>query len=161
MTISRYSRVMLKLYGTLALTVAGVIALPDPVLAQEAPTGIWKTIDDASGKPRALVSIVEFKGVLTGKVEKLFYEVGDERNPRCMMCSDARKDQPVIGMTILSGLKREGNAMVWSGGEILDPDNGKIYKSKATLVDGGRKLEVRGYVGLTVFGRTQTWLREP
>ncbi|MEF9942731.1 MAG: DUF2147 domain-containing protein, partial [Burkholderiaceae bacterium] len=76
----------------------------------------------------------------------------------CDQCSGARKDQPVIGMTILWGLKNEGDE--WTGGEILDPKNGKTYKAKAKLVDGGKKLEVRGFLGISLFGRTQTWVRE-
>ncbi len=130
-------------------------------MAQETPVGTWRTVDDASGKPKALIRITEVNGVLQGKIEKLFREPGDEPTPRCTSCTDARKDQPTLGMTILTGLKREGETPVWSGGEILDPSNGKIYKCKATPVDGGRKLEMRGYIGVPVLGRTQTWLREP
>lgn len=127
---------------------------------QETPIGAWKTIDDATGKPRALVRISEVNGALQGKIEKLFLEPDEPQNPKCIPCTDARKDQPIVGMTIVSGLKKGADGTVWSGGEILDPKNGKVYKSKATLVDGGRKLEVRGYVGIALFGRTQTWVRE-
>ena len=138
-----------------------LLALASPVLAQETPAGTWKTIDDSSGKPRALVRITESNETLSGKIEKLFSVPANEQNPRCTACSGARKDQPILGMTILSGLRREGHSMVWSGGEIVDPDNGRIYRSKATLTDGGRKLDVRGYIGVPMLGRTQTWLREP
>ena len=140
---------------------AALVALTAPALAQQTPVGTWRIIDDANGQPRALMRIIESNGALNGKIEKLFHEPGDEQNPRCMACSGARKDQPLTGMTILSGLKREDHSMVWSGGEILDPDSGRIYKIKATLADGGRKLEMRGYFGVPLLGRTQTWLREP
>ena len=153
--------VYLRLYRKIAFSIFMLTGFATPALAQETPVGAWKTIDDASGKARAIVRISESNGALSGKIEKLIHEPGDELNPRCIACSDARKDQPVLGMTILSGLKREGDSMVWSGGEILDPDNGKTYKSKATLTAGGRKLEVRGYLGVPMLGRTQTWLREP
>ena len=146
---------------TLVVSIAALFVCAGPALAQDTPAGTWKTIDDASGKARAMVRITESNGALSGKIEKLFHEPGEEQNPRCTACSDARKDQPIVGMTILSGLKHESNSMVWSGGEILDPDNGKIYKSKATLTDGGRKLDVRGYIGVPILGRTQTWIREP
>lgn len=148
-------------FRTLAISTATLFAIAGPVLAQETPAGAWKTIDDSSGKPRAIVLITESNGTLSGKIERLFPAPANEQNPRCTACSDARKGQPILGMTILSGLRREGNSMVWSGGEILDPDNGKIYRSKATLTDGGRKLDVRGYIGVPMLGRTQTWLREP
>lgn len=142
------------------LIATALFALPAAAWAQAAsPVGTWKTIDDKTGKPKALVKITEEGGVLTGKIEKLFRGPSEEQNPTCAKCEDARKDQPLIGMTILSGLKKDGDA--YTGGEILDPAAGKIYKSKASLADNGNKLEVRGYVGAPVFGRTQTWVREP
>lgn len=141
------------------LIAAALLALPVAAMAQNAsPVGAWKTIDDKTGKPKALVRITEEGGVLTGKIEKLYREPSEEQNPKCVKCSDARKDQPIIGMTILSGLKKDGNE--YTGGEILDPAAGKTYKSKASLADNGSKLEVRGYVGAPMFGRTQTWQRE-
>lgn len=139
--------------------IAAMFALPAAAFAQGAsPVGTWKTIDDETGKPKALVRITEEGGVLTGKIEKLFRPADQDQNPKCVKCSDARKDQPIIGMTILSGLKKDGNE--YTGGEILDPAAGKTYKSKASLADNGSKLEVRGYVGAPMFGRTQTWQRE-
>ena len=145
----------------LALSMVTLLAFSGPAMAQETPVGLWKIIDDVSGKPRAILRITESAGALSGKLEKLIREPGDEPNPRCIACSDARKDQPVAGLTILTGLRRENQSMVWSGGEILDPESGRIYKSKATLTDGGRKLEVRGYFGVPMLGRTQIWLRDP
>jgi len=144
---------------TTSLIAAAMFALPAAAFAQAAsPVGTWKTIDDETGKPKALVRITDEGGVLTGKIEKLFRPADQDQNPKCVKCSDARKDQPIIGMTILSGLKKEGND--YTGGQILDPSNGKTYKSKASLADNGSKLEVRGYVGAPMFGRTQTWQRE-
>lgn len=138
---------------------AAMLALPTAAWAQNAsPVGAWKTIDDKTGKPKALVRISEEGGVLTGKIEKLYRDPSEEQNPTCVKCSDARKDQPIIGMTILSGLKKDGDE--YTGGEILDPAAGKTYKSKASLTDNGNKLEVRGYIGAPMFGRTQTWQRE-
>ncbi len=130
-------------------------------VAQESAAGAWRTIDDNTGKARSIIRITEANGVLSGKIEKLIREAGDDPNPKCTACTDSRKDQPMQGMTIMTGLKREGDTPVWSGGEILDPSSGKLYKTKATLVDGGKKLEVRGYIGVPMLGRTQTWLREP
>lgn len=142
-----------------SLIAASLLALPAAAFAQAtSPVGAWKTIDDKTGKPKALVRITEEGGVLTGKIEKLFREPSEEQNPKCVKCDGARKDQPIIGMTILSGLKKEGND--YTGGEILDPAAGKTYKSKATLADNGSKLEVRGYIGAPMFGRTQTWQRD-
>lgn len=140
--------------------IAAALAMPAAAWAQAAsPVGAWKTIDDKSGKPKALIRITEEGGVLTGKIEKLYRAPSEDQNPVCTKCEGARKDQPLIGMTILSGLKKDGDE--YTGGEILDPAAGKIYKSKASVADNGNKLEVRGYVGAPMFGRTQTWVREP
>jgi uncharacterized protein (DUF2147 family) len=128
------------------------------ILAQDAsPVGLWKTIDDHTGKPEALIRITENNGELRGKIEKLFLDIG-EKNPKCDKCEGAQKDQPIIGMTILSGMKQEGTE--YGDGQILDPANGKMYKSRMSLADNGKKLNVRGYIGMPMLGRTQTWLRE-
>jgi len=122
------------------------------------PVGLWRSIDDKTGKERSLIRIVESGGTLEGKVEKIFDQPGDDPAHLCKKCEGDRKDKPVIGMTILWGLKQQGDT--YSGGEILDPNNGKIYRSKLQVLDGGKKLEVRGYIGVSLFGRSQTWLRE-
>lgn len=130
-----------------------------PACAQEAsPVGLWKNIDDVSGKPKALIRISEEKGELRGQIEKLFPAPGEDPNPKCTACSGAKKDQPVIGMVFMSGLKKNGDE--YTDGEILDPDNGKVYRSKMSLADGGKKLKVRGYVGVPMFGRSQVWVRQ-
>lgn len=128
-------------------------------MAQDAsPVGLWKTIDDNSGKPKALIRITEGGGEFKGTIEKLFQEPGQLPNPKCDKCEDARKDQPIIGMAIVTGMKKQGDE--FAGGTILDPNNGKVYKSKMTLADGGKKLNVRGYIGMPILGRTQVWVRE-
>lgn len=127
--------------------------------AEQSPTGLWKNIDDETGKPKALIRITEQNGELSGKIEKLFRTPDQEQNPTCDKCSGDLKDQPITGMTILTGLKKESDGL-YSGGQILDPANGKTYKSKLTVEDGGRKLHVRGYIGIPALGRTQTWVRE-
>lgn len=137
---------------------AAVMAMA-PALANEAsPVGLWKNIDDVSGKPKALIRISDNGGVLQGKIEKLFRPAEQDQNPKCDKCTDARKDQPIVGMVFMSGLKKDGDE--YTGGEILDPDNGKIYKSKMELADGGKKLKVRGYIGVPMLGRSQTWVRQ-
>jgi uncharacterized protein (DUF2147 family) len=122
------------------------------------PVGLWRTTDDRTGKERALVRIVENEGVYEGRVEKIFSQPDDDPRHLCRKCEGARKDQPIIGMNILWGLKRDGDQ--YSGGEILDAKEGKVYRCKMKLVEGGRKLEVRGFIGIALFGRSQTWTRE-
>lgn len=126
--------------------------------AQATPAGLWKTVDDDTGKEKSLVRIAEAGGVYTGKIEKLLDPA--RQDAKCDKCSDERKDQPVLGMTIIRNIKHSaGDAALWDGGEILDPNNGKTYKLRVKPVDGGQKLEVRGYIGAPLLGRTQTWTR--
>jgi len=137
-----------------ALFIAGVstAALADSM----SPVGDWKTIDDETNKPKSVVRISEKDGVISGAVEKIFDPA--KQNSKCDECADddPRKGKPVIGMTILTGLKKAGEN-VYDGGEVLDPNNGKVYNAKVTVIDGGKKLEMRG--SILFFGRTQTWLR--
>lgn len=120
------------------------------------PVGLWKTIDDNTNRPRSLVRISEENGVLSGVVEKGLDP--EDEGKRCEKCTDARKNQPIRGMTIMQGLHKDGE--VFDGGEILDPENGKTYKCKLKLLDNGKQLEVRGYIGISLLGRSQIWLRE-
>jgi uncharacterized protein (DUF2147 family) len=144
--------------GAVALAaLAGASLLGAGAGAQHASAvGLWRTIDDETQQPKALVRITDDGGVLSGRIEKLFNPA--RPHPVCDQCTDQRKDQPIEGMTILSGLKPAGGG--WEDGEILDPGKGKIYRAKAKLVDGGKQLQVRGFVGVSLFGRTQTWMRE-
>lgn len=125
--------------------------------AADSPVGLWKTIDDKTNKPRSLVRIVEENGEYKGIVEKGLRE---DDNPErvCEKCDAPRKNQKIQGMTFMWGLKKDGNE--FKGGEILDPENGKIYRCKMKLIDSGKKLDVRGYIGIALIGRTQTWWRE-
>ena len=132
--------------------------LPLTAWAQNTPLGRWRSIDDATGKPKALIEVFQAgNGTLSAKIVQLI-DTSDGPNPLCDDCSGSRRNQPILGMTIAWGLKRQGKA--WGGGRILDPENGKEYSVKMTPLAGGRKLEIRGYLGVALLGRTQTWLRE-
>ncbi len=132
---------------------ASAAAAADPA----SPVGLWRTFDDQTGKPRGLIRIVERDGVYSGRIERGLAPA-DNAVAICSKCPGARKDQPFLGMVILEGLRKEGDEYV--GGEILDPDNGRVYRCKAALLEQGRKLLVRGYIGVPAFGRSQTWVRE-
>jgi uncharacterized protein (DUF2147 family) len=130
--------------------------LPMAASAQNSPNGRWKTIDDETGKVKSIVEISQAaNGTLQGKVvEVLQSDRGP--NPTCDKCSGANKDKPVKGMTILWGLKQDGDE--WNGGTVLDPAKGKTYKSKIEMLEGGKKL---GMSGCIVFiCRQQVWVRE-
>jgi uncharacterized protein (DUF2147 family) len=129
------------------------------VHAQATPAGLWKTIDDESKKEKSLIRITETGGVFTGKLEKLL-DPSAKSDAVCDLCSDDRKDKPVVGMTLIKGVKQsDSDKGRWDGGEILDPNNGKTYKVRLTPGEGGKTLAVRGYIGAPMLGRTQTWVR--
>jgi uncharacterized protein (DUF2147 family) len=124
----------------------------------ESPVGRWKTVDDATGKIKSVVAIWEENGKLYGRIQKLIDPDPKDPNPTCEDCSGEEKGKPVVGLKILRDLQKDGDG--WSGGTILDPASGKIYKCLLSLEDGGTKLKVRGFIGVSVLGRTQHWLRQ-
>ncbi len=141
---------MKNLLTAAALTLASAMAF-----AQATPVGLWKTIDDETKTEKSLVRITESGGVLTGKIEKILNPA--KQDSKCDKCSDARKDKPVLGMTIVEGVKKNADEAYWDGGTILDPNDGKSYKVRMTPKDGGKTLEVRGFIAF--FYRNQTWIR--
>jgi uncharacterized protein (DUF2147 family) len=141
---------MKKLVAALLVAAAAPLAW-----AQATPVGLWKTIDDETKQEKSLVRITEASGVLVGRIEKLLDPAKQES--KCDKCTDARKDQPVLGMTIIEGVKKNPDEPYWDGGTILDPNNGKTYKLRLTPKDGGKTMEVRGYIAF--FFRNQTWIR--
>ena len=126
--------------------------------ANTSPVGLWRTIDDNTKEERSLVRISEANGALSGVVEKILIPARVDRV--CDQCTDERKGQKIQGMTILRNVKHNAsNKELWDGGDILDADNGKIYKVRLKPINGGQQLEVRGYIGAPMLGRTQTWIR--
>jgi uncharacterized protein (DUF2147 family) len=123
-------------------------------LAQATPVGLWKSIDDETKVEKSLVRITDSGGALNGRIEKLL-DPKSKQDGVCEKCSDDRKDKPIVGLTIIRNAKANGE--VWDGGDILDPNNGKVYKLRLKPLDGGKTLEVRGYIG--PFYRNQTWIR--
>lgn len=136
---------------------AVVLLLPTLAFAQATPVGLWKTIDDDGKTAKSQVRISEQGGTLVGSIDKLLDPTAPA-DAKCDKCTDDRKNQPVLGLQIIRGVKPDGDGL-WGHGEILDPNNGKTYRTRLKPVDGGKKLEVRGYIGAPLFGRTQTWVR--
>lgn len=124
--------------------------------AQATPVGVWHSIDDKTGEPKAQIRVTETGGTLNGRIEKLLRK-NAKPDEKCDECTDDRKDKPMVGLEIIRGAKRTEGKDVWEGGKILDPENGRDYTLRLTPVDGGKKLDVRGSFG--PFGRTQTWVR--
>lgn len=120
------------------------------------PTGLWRTVDDHSGKPRSLVRINETNGEYSAVIEKGLLAT-DTPDAVCDKCKDERKGQRIVGMTIVKGIKlKDGH---YEGGEILDPENGKTYRCLMKLDSTGNELEVRGFIGIALIGRSQIWTR--
>lgn len=142
-----------------SLSAASLLAaflLPPLASAQENVLGRWQTIDDATGKPKSVVEIYQARdGRIAGKVvEILDFKNGPD--PACTECKGANHGKPIKGLVILWGLGADGDGK-WSGGRVLDPENGKDYKAKLELLDGGRKLGMSGCIAFLC--RQQVWLR--
>ena len=140
-----------------AAVALAAFAIHAVALAQATPVGLWKSIDDNTKKERSLIRIADAGGVLTGRIEK---SLDPDAKPGavCDKCTDERKDKPLIGMAIIRNTKQSADdKAIWDGGDITDPDNGKVYKLRLKPLDGGKTLEVRGYFG--PFFRNQTWIR--
>lgn len=140
-----------------ALLLGLAFALFSSLTLAATPAGLWKSVDDKTGKPRSLIRISEHNGEYSAVVEKGLLPT-DTGEAVCDKCTDERKGKKIIGMTIVKGLKEKDG--VYQGGEILDPENGKTYKCKMKLDETGNKLEVRGFIGISLFGRSQIWTRE-
>ncbi len=141
---------------TLLTTLALLGAAASACAQSTTPVGLWKTIDDETRTEKSLVRISEQGDALVGRVEKLL-DPKTAQDTVCDKCSDERKGKPILGMTIIRNARAEANGQSWEGGEILDPAKGKTYRLKLTLKDGGKRLEVRGYLG--PFFRDQYWVR--
>jgi uncharacterized protein (DUF2147 family) len=122
---------------------------------EPSPVGFWKTVDDRTHKPRGIVRIYEENNQFFGKIETSFNP--EEMTALCEKCTGDRKDAPVIGLVIMRGMTKRGSE--YGGGEILDPETGWVYRCRFALIGQGSKLLIRGYLGVPVLGRTQTWVR--
>jgi uncharacterized protein (DUF2147 family) len=133
-----------------------VLAAPNASIASlDSPVGRWKTVDDATGKVKSIVTIREQDGKLYGRIETLFDP--PVPHPTCYLCKGRMKDRPLVGLQVLWGFEQDGSE--WTGGQVLDPESGKIYRGSLTVEDDGRKLRLHGYIGIPLLGRTEHWLR--
>lgn len=123
--------------------------------ALNSPVGRWKTIDDKTGQAKAIVEIRDANGELEGRIVQLFHPPAP--NPLCLKCTGALKNKPVMGMRILWGMRQDGSK--WTGGHVLDPESGDVYRCTLAFEQNGTVLRLRGYIGFSVFGRTEKWVR--
>lgn len=137
------------------LTLISVFAISFVSADNTSIEGMWKTIDDETGDAKSLVKIWIDDGELKAQITELLNP--SEPNPICDDCKGSLKNQPIEGMVFVWGLEEDGNE--WTGGKIVDPNNGKEYKAKMELIEDGAKLSVRGFIGFALIGRTQVWER--
>ena len=141
-----------------ATLLAALLAAAGSAFSQASPVGVWRTIDDKTKTERAQIRITESGGVFSGRIEKLL-AADAKQDGLCDKCDDDRKDKPMVGLEVIRGVKKSDSDNTWDSGTILDAAEGKIYKVRIQTADGGKKLEVRGYVGAPLLGRTQIWNR--
>jgi uncharacterized protein (DUF2147 family) len=147
----------MKKMGSLALLLS-LLTLSPTIWAQMTPVGTWHTVDDETGKLAGEIKITDKgNGEVLGLVVRSLAPPNEREEANCTLCSDDRKDKPKLGMEIIRAAKQTQGTTMWEGGNILDPNNGKVYKLRLMPLDGGAKLQVRGYIG--PFYRTQTWIR--
>jgi len=139
-----------------ALTLTAGALLSTSVFAASLNGTQWQTIDDKTGEKKAIIQLNESNGKVSGKIIKVLNK--EEAKAVCTKCPGSLKNKPIEGLQILSGLKADGNNK-WSDGKLVDPESGKTYSGKLTLSDNGQSLDLRGYVGSPLFGRSQTWQR--
>lgn len=150
---------MTRFPATLVALLLAVPAFAPRAIAADArldsPVGLWQPLDSA-GKPQGLIRIFEAGGLYYGRIEPS--SPSDDRNARCTRCTGARHDQPIIGLLLMRHLRRE-NGGEYVGGDILDPNTGKVYSCTLRLTDGGRELVMRGFLGISLLGQSRTWRR--
>ncbi len=142
-----------------SLCLVGMLGLSgQAVAAPLSAAGIWQQYDEDGGEPQALVTLTEQDGIVEGTVTKLFPAPGEPADPVCGNCKGAKRGKPVLGMKVIERVKRGADGF-YSGGIIIDPESGTEYNCQLSLSDNGKILKVRGFVGVSLFGRTQEWKR--
>ena len=127
--------------------------------AEPSAVGLWEQVDEKTGKPESWFKITERNGAYEGNIVKIFFKPGEDENWVCDKCEGTERGKPVLGLALIKGMQRSGNA--YENGTIMDPRDGAVYRALMKLSPDGQKLEVRGFLGISLFGRSQVWNRLP
>jgi uncharacterized protein (DUF2147 family) len=141
-----------------ALVLVGAMGLPVRA-AEPTATGLWEQVDEKTGKPESWFKITERNGIYEGAFVKIFFKPGEDPNWVCDKCQGADKGRPVQTLTLIRGMRRNG--LSYEGGTIMDPRDGQVYRALMRLNPDGQTLEVRGYLGISLFGQSQIWHKLP
>ncbi len=146
----------LIIVGVAVAAGAGVAAAPS---GEPSAAGLWEQVDENTGKPESWFRITERNGIYQGTIVKIFFKPGEDPNWICDKCEGAERGAPVLGLALIKGMNRKG--LTYENGTIMDPRDGAVYRALMQMSPDGKKLEVRGYLGISFFGRSQIWNRLP